>query len=97
MLGKLPVVGRPTNLVSIRARTYCACIRSGWALFGHFFCHLSFLSFLPLWETGRYRLKYCLKGPLNEKQPAELTNKNQDLSAYRKARLTAPCSSHKKL
>ena len=33
MLGKLPVVGRPTNLVSIRARTYCACIRSGWALF----------------------------------------------------------------
>ena len=22
-----------------------------------------------LWETGRYRLKYCLKGPLNPKQP----------------------------
>ena len=28
-------------------------------------------SFLPpsLWETARYRLKYCLKGPLNSKQP----------------------------
>ena len=25
-----------------------------------------------LWETARYRLKYCLKGPLNLKQP---TNK----------------------
>ena len=25
--------------------------------------------FLPLWETARYRLKYCLKGPLNPKQP----------------------------
>ena len=22
-----------------------------------------------LWETARYRLKYCLKGPLNSKQP----------------------------
>ena len=22
-----------------------------------------------LWETARYRLKYCLKGPLNQKQP----------------------------
>ena len=30
-------------------------------------------SFFPLspslWETARYRLKYCLKGPLNPKQP----------------------------
>ena len=23
----------------------------------------------PPWETARYRLKYCLKGPLNPKQP----------------------------
>ena len=23
----------------------------------------------PLWETARYRLKYCLRGPLNPKQP----------------------------
>ena len=22
-----------------------------------------------LWETARYRLKYCLKGPLSPKQP----------------------------
>ena len=27
-----------------------------------------------LWETARYRLKYCLKGPLNQKQQA--TNRN---------------------
>ena len=25
--------------------------------------------FLPLWETARYRLKYCLEGPLSPKQP----------------------------
>ena len=29
--------------------------------------HFSFLS-PSLWETARYRLKYCLKGPLNPKQ-----------------------------
>ena len=35
-----------------------------------FFSRLAFL-FLPpsLWETARYRLKYCLKGPLSPKQP----------------------------
>ena len=34
---------------------------------------LSSIFFSPLspslWETARYRLKYCLKGPLNPKQP----------------------------
>ena len=33
-------------------------------------CRFSFLS-PSLWETARYRLKYCLKGPLSPKQ---LTN-----------------------
>ena len=35
--------------------------------------HFPFLS-PSLWETARYRLKYCLKGPLNPKQ---LTNQLQ--------------------
>ena len=30
--------------------------------------HFSFHS-PSLWETARYRLKYCLKGPLNPEQP----------------------------
>ena len=30
--------------------------------------HFSFLS-PSLWETARYRLKYCLKGPISPKQP----------------------------
>ena len=34
--------------------------------------HCSFIS-PSLWETARYRLKYCLKGPLSPKQP---TNQN---------------------
>ena len=71
VLGKLPVPGRPTNLDYSRARASCACNRYERGLFGHFFsiCHISFLS-PSLWETARYRLKYCLKGPLSPKQPA---------------------------
>ena len=33
--------------------------------------HFSSLS-PSLWETARYRLKYCLKGPLSQKQPSNL-------------------------
>ena len=70
VLGKLLVPGRPTNLDHRRARAYCACSGCGWGLFGHFFLSpIISLSFLPLWETARYRLKYCLKGPLSLKQP----------------------------
>ena len=48
VLGKLPGPGRPYNLADSRARAYCACSGCGWGLFGHFYSHLSFLSFLPL-------------------------------------------------
>ena len=47
VLGKLPVPGRPTNLVHSRARACCACSRQ-WGLFGQFFSHLSFLSSFSL-------------------------------------------------
>ena len=67
VLGKLPVPGRPTTLDNSRARAYCACNRCGWGLFGHFFLS-SITSFLSSpWKAARYRLKYCLKGPLNPK------------------------------
>ena len=62
--------GASYNFEYSRARAYCACSRCGWGLFGHFYSHLSFSSLSPsLWETARYRLKYCLKGSLNPKQP----------------------------
>ena len=70
VLGKHPVPGRPTYLDYSRARAYCACSRCGCRLFGHFFSLYSFSTLSPsLWETARYRLKYCLIGPLNPKQP----------------------------
>ena len=74
VLGKLPVPGRPTNLDHSMARAYCACRGCGWWLFGIFSLvyHFSFLS-PSFWETARYRLKYCLKGPLSPKQPTFAT------------------------
>ena len=44
--GKLSVPWRPTNLDNSRAGAYCACIRCGTGLFGHFYfvCLFSFLS-----------------------------------------------------
>ena len=49
----------------------------------------SFLS-PSLWETARYRLKYCLKGPLNPKQP---TNKPTFCAIFLPKYLTG-CVSH---
>ena len=48
VLGKLPVPGRPTSLDDNSARTYCACSRCGWGLFGHFYSSLSFFSSFSL-------------------------------------------------
>ena len=79
VLGKLPVPGRPTNLDYSRARAYCAYSRCGWGLFGHFFSHLSPLFFLPLSFSARYRLKYCLKGPLSLKQPTNQSTNNPSI------------------
>ena len=44
MLGKLPVLGRPTNLDYRRARAYCTCSRCGWGCLDMFslIYHFSF-------------------------------------------------------
>ena len=34
-------------------------------------CHFCLLS-PSLWETAQYRLKYCLKGPLNQNRPTKM-------------------------
>ena len=70
VLGKLPVPGRPAHLDNSRTRAYSACSGCGWELFGHFALVFHFsLLFPALWEMTQYRLKYCLIGPLNPKQP----------------------------
>ena len=70
VLDKLPGPGRPTSLDKSRAGAYCTCSRcgAGGGCLDIFtlICPFSFLS-PSLWETTRYRLKYCLKGSLSPK------------------------------
>ena len=60
VLGKLPVPGRPTVWMIVGQGPTVF----GWRLFGHFYAPFSPLTPF-LWEMAQYRLKYCLKGPLN--------------------------------
>ena len=88
VLGKLPVPGRPTILMGKlqcqgvlliwiiigQGPTTLAVGACGGCLdIFSLVYHFSFLS-PSLWETARYRLKYCLKGPLNPKQSTNQIN-----------------------
>ena len=69
VLGKLPVLGRPTILITVRQGPTALAAGAGGGCLDIFFSHLSLSILSPsLWETARYKLKYCLKGPLNPKQ-----------------------------
>ena len=70
VLGKLPVPGRPTILITVGQGPIALAVGAGGGWFGHFSLSSILSPLSPsLWETARYRLKYCLKGPLNPKQP----------------------------
>ena len=95
VLGKLPVPGRPTILITVGSgrverrcwvNFQCRGVLLVWMIVGQgpialavgagggcldIFSLIYLFSFLSpsVWETARYRLKYCLKGPLNPKQP----------------------------
>ena len=70
VLDKLPVQGRPTSLERVGQGPSVLAVGAEGGCFGHFFSRLLFLFLSPsLWEAARYRLKYCLKGPLSPKQP----------------------------
>ena len=68
VLGKLPVPGRPTIWISALA------VGAGGGCLDIFTLIYPFSPLSPsLWETAQYRLKYCLKRPLNPKQPTKPT------------------------
>ena len=75
VLGKLPVPGSPTILITVGQGPIALVVGAGGVVWT--FLLSSILSPLSpsLWETARYRLKYCLKGPLNPK----LTNQINSL------------------
>ena len=69
-LGKLPVLGRPTIWMVVGQGPTALTVGAGGGGLDIFTLIYPFSLLSPsLWETARYRLKYCLKGPLNPKQP----------------------------
>ena len=70
VLGKLPVPGRPTIWITVEQGPTALAVGAGGGCLDIFILIYPFFPLTPsLWETARYRLKYCLKGPLNPKQP----------------------------
>ena len=69
VLGKLPVPGRPTIWIRVGQGPTALVVGAGGGCLDIFTLIYPVLSSFSLsWETARYRLKYCLKGPLNPKQ-----------------------------
>ena len=86
VLDKLPVPERPTIWMTVGQGPTAQTVGAGeggcWDIFT-LICPFSSLS-PSLWETARYRLKYCLKGPLNPK-PTKLPRLDIDWNAILKS------------
>ena len=68
VLGKLPVPGRPTIWITVGQGPTALAVGAGGGCLDIFTLIYPFSPLSPsLWETARYRLKYCLKGSLNPK------------------------------
>ena len=69
VLGKLPVPGRPTIWITVGQGPTALAVGAGWCCLDIFTLIYPFFPLSPsLWETTRYKLKYCLKGSLTPKQ-----------------------------
>ena len=70
VLGKLPVPWRPSIWITVGQGPTALVEGAGGGCLEIFTLIYPLLfSFSLSLETARYRLKYCLKGPLNPKQP----------------------------
>ena len=68
VLGKLPVPGRPTIRITVGQGPTALAVGAGGGCLDIFTLIYPFAPLSPtLWETVRYRLKYCLKGPFKSK------------------------------
>ena len=69
VLGKLPVPGRLAILITVGQGPTALAVGAGGGCLDILSLIFPFSPLSPsLWETARYRLKYCLKGPSNPKQ-----------------------------
>ena len=68
VLGKLPVPARPTIWITVGQGPTALAVGVGGGCLDIFTLIYPLFPLSPsLWETARYRLKYCLNGPLNPK------------------------------
>ena len=80
VLGKLQVPGRPTIWITVGQGPTALAVGAGGDCLDIFTLIYPFFPLPPsLWETARYRLKYCLKGPLNPK-PTNQPNPGRQMS-----------------
>ena len=76
VLGKLPVPGRPTIWIKVGQGPTALVVGAGGGCLDIFTLIYPSSPLSPsLWETARYRLRYCLKGSLNPKQPTNQPTK----------------------
>ena len=81
VLGKLPVPGRPTIWMIVGQGPIALAVGAGGGCLDIFTLVYPFFPLSPsLWEAARYRLKYCLKGPLNPKPTNQITTCTSILS-----------------
>ena len=67
VLGKLPVPGRPSIWNTVGQGLTALAVGAGGGCLDIFTLIYPFSPLSPsLWETARYRLKYCLKGRLTQ-------------------------------
>ena len=80
VLGKLPVPGRPTIWITVGQGPTALAVGAGRGCLDIFTLIYPISPLSPsLWETARYRLTYCLKEPLNPKQPTNQNFSDKDI------------------
>ena len=88
VLGKLPVPGRPTSLDRVGQGPTALAVGAGGGCLDIFALLYPFSFLSPsLWETTRYRLKYCLKGSLS---PQTTNQPNLYILPYDTYKITLP-------
>ena len=83
VLGKLPVPGRPTIWMIVGQGPIALAVGAGGGCLDIFTLLYPFSPLSPsLWETARYRLKYCLKGPLSPKATNQPTKQKLQQTTF---------------
>ena len=95
VLGKHPVPGRPTIWITVGQGPTVLAVGAGGGCMDIFTLIYPFSPLSSsLWETARYRLKYCLRGSLNPKQPTNQYKMCPAKAAYlfKPLRYTTKCT-----